>query len=301
MKLALLYEHPGWSRQLLAAFETRAIDVTPLNIVDWHWDGSEHPGFERVINRVNAMPSAGRSPSIAAHTVHILQALELWKVPLINGARTHLIGVSKTAQAALFASLGLRTPRSIAIHRPEEAPAAAERIGYPCLVKPNIGGSGAGISQFDDGEQLALAVRTRQLDLGIDGTGLIQQRIQSADGFVYRLEVLGDQVFYAIRQPIQEGSYNYCAADGCSTGADAGGGTRIDPFEPAGCIVEQAIACIQGAGADLGGVEYLIDGRTGEACFYDFNPYSNFVADGESLLGFSPEQRFIDFVLNRTT
>ena len=56
------------------------------------------------------------------------------------------------------------------------------------------------------------------------------------------------------------------------------------------------IEVVRTCGADFGGVEFLMDRRTGTPCYYDFNPYSNFVTNGESLLGFSPEDRFIDFV-----
>ena len=50
--------------------------------------------------------------------------------------------------------------------------------------------------------------------------------------------------------------------------------------------------------ADFGGIEYIINRETGKPCYFDFNPYSNFVSHGETFLGFSPEQRFVDFIKN---
>ncbi|MGB1110724.1 MAG: ATP-grasp domain-containing protein, partial [Gammaproteobacteria bacterium] len=279
MNIALLHEHPSWSTSLIQAFASRGIALEVIDVGSLNWDCRATADFDLAINRVNVMPSAGRPTSVAAHTQHYLHWLEQQGVRVINGARAHFVGCSKAAQSALFNQLGLSTPRAVAINHPEQALAVSAQIGFPCIVKPNLGGSGAGIARYQQPEELALAIKTRQLDLGLDGTGLVQENIPSADGFVYRLEILGGELFYAIRQPIQEGAFNYCAADGCSTGGEK----TIEPFSPSAEIVKSAIECIRAAGADLGGVEYLIHAETGEPCFYDFNPYSNFVADGETL------------------
>ncbi|MEM7561878.1 MAG: hypothetical protein AAF353_02380, partial [Pseudomonadota bacterium] len=218
-----------------------------------------------------------------------------------------IIGLSKATQNALFSRLGLPHPKGIAIHRIQDALTAAESIGFPLIFKPNVGGSGQGIQKFDNPEELALAVETKSLDFGVDGTGIIQQYVES-DGYVYRVEILGNALFYSIRQPIQSDSFNYCAADGCSAAGEPApeednldfcvvtGAGSIEVFDVPAPVLEQVKSIIGAANADIGGVEYLIDQNTGEACFYDFNPYSNFVSNGESLLGFSPEQRFADFL-----
>ena len=116
-------------------------------------------------------------------------------------------------------------------------------------------------------------------------------------------------MFYSIRQPVQDGIFNYCAADGCATesgqqpdgtefdfcvvGADRG----IEPFKVEDAVVSDVVNIVRQCGADLGGVEYFVTAESSTPCYYDFNPYSNFVADGSSLLGFSPEHRYIDFVM----
>ena len=131
-----------------------------------------------------------------------------------------------------------------------------------------------------------------------------------SDGFIYRIEMLGDKLFYSIKQRTQQGVFNYCAADGCGsenavesnlqssieTGSIEEHG--IEVFSPTDLIVNQVSSILTEAGADLGGVEYFVREKTQEPCFYDFNPYSNFVANGETLLGFSPEEKYVDFVLD---
>ncbi len=52
-------------------------------------------------------------------------------------------------------------------------------------------------------------------------------------------------------------------------------------------------------GADLGGVEYLINARDGHAYFYDVNALSNFVADAPNVVGFDPFINLVDFIVER--
>ncbi len=310
MRIAFLYEHPQWSQKLIACLEANGHEVTPFCVSGLHFDPGALAGrFDLALNRVNIMPSAEAAPGATFQAVHLLGCFEAAGVRVVNGSRCHAIGLSKAMQNALFTSLELNCPPAIAIHRADDALAAADEIGFPLVFKPNVGGSGQGIQLFDQRGELEQAVALKALDFGVDRTGMIQSYVES-DGFVYRVEILGDDLFYSIRQPIQAGSFNYCAADGCSTAGEpaaaaaagdldfcvADGGSSIEAFEVPGAILARVRAIVAAAGADIGGVEYFIESESGDACFYDFNPYSNFVANGEALLGFSPEQRFNDFL-----
>ena len=316
MQIAYLHEHPAWSEQLLSVLQQRVPGMVPVNVADHYFDtDTHHCKFSAALNRINIMPSADRPPQVVFQTQHYLNWLELSGVRVINGARAHAIGSSKALQNGVFSSLNLAYPKGIAIYRQEDAIAAAKQIGYPVIVKPNIGGSGSGIKLYENHEELKQAVQIRALDLGVDRTGLVQRYIPS-DGYVYRVEVLGDKLFYSIKQPIVEGEFNYCAADGCSTDTqkpaadtmqinhsesdfdfcvlgEAGG---IQLHTPPPDVVQNVVSILKKCDADFGGVEYFIDTNTGQPCYYDFNPYSNFVSNGEKLLGFSPEERFTDFV-----
>ncbi len=294
MKVALLYEHPSWSERLIATLVDDGIDLLPINSAELAFDtGAVGPPYDLLINRVNIMPHASRHPSLAFHTLHFLGWLEQTQVRVLNGYRSHAIGASKAMQNGLFARLGLNHPAAIAIHHPEDTLEAAERIGFPLIIKPNLGGSGSGVARYDDLATLQRDVRLKAIDLGIDRSGIVQRYIES-DGFVYRVELLGDALFYSIRQPIMDNRFNYCAAEGCAQTPHQEGG--IELHHPSPAVLDQVRAILKAAQADFGGVEYFIEADSGAPCFYDFNPYSNFVAGGEDLLGFSPEQRFAGFV-----
>lgn len=308
MNIAFLYEHPSWSTKLLDCFSQKNIQISPINIDDLTFDTSQWIGhFDLVVNRINIMPSAECEPSVVFHTLHFLNWLETLAIPVVNGAKSHFAGASKAVQNGIFSQLGLEHPKAIAIHKPVQALMAAQSIGYPLIVKPNIGGSGSGIEKFDTEQALEQAILENELTLGVDGTGLVQEYIES-DGYIYRVEVLGDQLFYAIRQTKVEDRFNYCAIDGCNTD-ETNESTKdgfsycavevnqgIEVFQPSAEIVNNVIAINRLAGAEVGGVEYLLNAKTGQPCFFDFNPYSNFVAEGESLLGFSPDERYVSFI-----
>lgn len=308
MNIALLYEHPTWSDALIETFQSNGIDIKLINVADLSFcPDKKPPGFNFAVNRINIMPSSGRNPSVVFHTLHYLNWLETMGVTIVNGSHTHFAGASKALQNGLFSKLAIHCPQAVAVYQAQDVLKASKTIGFPLIIKPNIGGSGSGIARYDSYGELETAVKSGKVDLGIDGTGLVQEYIHS-DGYVYRVEILGNRLFYSIRQKMMAHTFNYCAADGCSVSRTPeqrdsafdycalNQENRIQPFEAEKTIVAQAISIIESAGADLGGVEYLMDTKTGMPCFYDFNPYSNFVSNGKSLLGFSPEQRFVDYI-----
>ena len=112
----------------------------------------------------------------------------------------------------------------------------------------------------------------------------------------------------ASSQKIIADQFNYCAADGCSIDGihpdqekefgfcAAIVASQVEVFDVSPEILQQVIKIVKSSDADVGGVEYFLSSKTGQPCFYDFNPYSNFVSHGETLLGFSPEQRYVDFI-----
>ena len=150
MKIAFLYEHPEWSRTLIECLTANGHEIIEFRISGLTFDPDdldEH--FDLAINRINIMPSATAAPGTNFQGIHFLACLEASGIRVINGSRSHSIGLSKAMQNALFSSLRLHHPRAIAIHRADDALMTADMIGYPIVFKPNVGGSGQGIERFD--------------------------------------------------------------------------------------------------------------------------------------------------------
>jgi hypothetical protein len=298
--IGILYEHPLWFEPLFAELDRRGVPYERLDATRHVFDpGEQASPYSLVMNRMS--PSAwmrGHAEAIF-HTVHYLAYLEEVGANVLNGHHAFNVEISKTRQCALFARLGLNYPRARTISDSSQAVAAATGLRYPVLVKPNVGGSGAGIHSFSSPDELAGA----ELDLGLDGTGLVQEHLPAEGESIIRIEIVGGEFLYAIRIRLVPGGFNLCPADYCELPGIADGvsgrGLPIERFDPPPEVVEDAKRIIAAARMDLGGVEYLVNARDGLPYFYDVNALSNFVADAPEVVGFDPFVDLVDFILER--
>ncbi|MBI2215753.1 MAG: hypothetical protein HYU51_00500 [Candidatus Rokubacteria bacterium] len=197
--------------------------------------------------------------------------------------------------------------------------AAAQRLRFPVVVKPNVGGSGAGIVRFES--RADLEARLATLDLGPDHTVLVQEYVEPRDGAIVRVEVLDGRALYAIRIVRSTGRFNLCPADICQT---------PPPTTASACPVDAAPAVrlhggtIEAPQAPLLGAPRGVRGRTRqsrgaprspdpalsvarvdapaeavEAAIRLARATSNFVANAPEVLGFDPFVPFVDFIVQR--
>jgi glutathione synthase/RimK-type ligase-like ATP-grasp enzyme len=308
--LVIHYEHPRWFDRLFAELDRRGVTYTKSRASHHAFDPAAEPGEERqvIFNRMS--PSAWRrgEGSAIGHTLAWLQSLERAGHRVINGARGFSHEISKSLQLSVLAGLGLPGPRSRVIHRGADAPAAAEGLRFPVVIKPNVGGSGAGIVRFDTPEDLRRAAEEDRIELGFDHVGLVQEFIPARGGFIVRVECVGGQYLYAIKVHLSGETFDLCPADICRTGdgVELGGvcaveapkaGLRVDAYEAPPHIAHAVERILTTMGIDVGGVEYIVDDRDGELYFYDVNALSNFVADAPTVLGFEPHVRLVDYLL----
>jgi glutathione synthase/RimK-type ligase-like ATP-grasp enzyme len=220
---------------------------------------------------------------------------------------------SKALQLDILAELGLPYPKARVINNAANAPAAARGLRFPIVVKPNIGGSGAGIARFDSPASLEEAAQSGRIDLGVDRVALVQELAPLRDGHITRVEVLNGKFLYGINVYPAEDSFNLCPADICQTtdgkelsraacAVDAQkNGMRVEQFKPSREIVREIERIAERVNLDVGGIEYLIDDRDGRHYFYDINALSNFVADGRNVVGFDPFERLVDYLIARVS
>lgn len=297
--IAILYEHPEWFLPLFAELDRRRLPYIKFHVQEHTFDPTvlEVP-YSLVVNRVSAYPSTVSSPTIVFYVQQYLAYLERSGIPVINGHFAYTIGLSKALQGTILQKLGVRSPKSIAIHAPEQALAAAQQLNFPLLIKPNIGGSGAGIYKFLSAGELEEFVRSPDVTLGIDGTALVQEYLPARNQQILRVEILNRQFLYGLRLPIAEDSFNYCPANGCNVTES---GLAVEAFAPPDHVIEEVKQILAASQADLGGVEYLVNDQDGEIYYYDINPLSNFVANAVDVVGFDPIVRFVDYLETRAT
>jgi hypothetical protein len=305
--IGILYEHPQWFLPLFAELDRRGVDYDPIDGSEPGFDPSERLGpYSLVLNRMS--PSAwtrGNGAAIEAAREY-LRLLEERDVAVINGSRAFAHETSKTRQLELFADIGVRFPRSVPVDDPRQVAAAARGLEFPVLVKPDLGGSGAGMRSFADPEELEEAVDGGEVaSLGPGGPLIVQEHLPAEGESIVRVEILGGEFLYAIRILLMPGSFNLCPADYCELPGVADGvsgrGLPIEGFSPPAAVVEDAKRIVAAAGMDLGGVEYLVSARDGHVYFYDVNALSNFVADAPTVIGFDPFVDLVDFVLQRAS
>jgi hypothetical protein len=306
--LAIYYEHPVWFLPLFAELDARNIDYVKLDASRHSFDpAAAGTDFSLFFNRMSASAYLRGNGQAIFFTQSYLAYLETTGAPVLNGSQAFSLEISKARQLQLFDSLGLRFPKTRIVNCTDEIPAAAEEIGFPLLVKPNIGGRGAGMVRFDSIEQLGAAIDEAGLDLGIDQIALVQELIPARNGHITRVETLGGKFLYAIDIFTTGEDFNLCPAEICQIEGVAafleGSPTkgpevklRVQPCTPPRSLIDAVEKIVAVGGIDVGGVEYIIDDRDGRAVFYDINALSNFVADAPRIVGFDPNVRLVDFL-----
>jgi hypothetical protein len=268
--IAIYYEHPDWFRPLFQQLDERGAHWVKVDVPDHHYDvASTEREYSLLFNRMS--PSAwqrGLGHAIL-YTVNYLAHLEAQSVRVVNGSRCFRHEISKALQLTNLEKLGLPYPKAQVINHPSQALAAAEAIGYPVVIKPNIGGSGAGIERFNSKEELRGAVEANRLYFGIDSTALVQE------AFTAREEL----------------TRIACPADAPKSGM------KVEGYDPPRKVIEDVERIVELAGVEVGGIEYVIDDRTGRQMYYDVNALSNFVADPIRVVGFNPYARLADFLI----
>lgn len=309
MTIAIYHEHPDWFKPLFHELDRRGIRYVRLDAAAHEFDPSESESlYDLVVNRASPSAYLRGHAQTTFHTLHWLRHLARLGVPVINGAEVYGHELSKATQLDLLQSLGLPYPRARAINNASRAVESARGLRYPVLVKANVGGSGAGIVRYDTEKALADAVAAGTVDLGIDGTALVQESAPLRDGHITRVETIGGKYLYAIKVYPAVGSFDLCPADACQTtngvelvrGACAvdapKSGLRVEGYAPPAHIIAEVERISQAAKLDIGGIEYLVDDRDGKHYYYDINALSNFVADAPNVIGFDPWERFADYI-----
>ena len=308
--IGVYYEHPDWFRPLFAELERRGVPYERLDATRHRYDATNGDGtqFGLVFNRMSPSAYLRGSGHSILYTSNYLAHLEHLGVRVVNGLHAFRLETSKALQLALLKSLGLPFPAARVINHPSQAPAAAEGLRFPVVVKANIGGSGAGIVRYERAADLEHAVEEGRVELGLDQTALVQEFIPARGGHITRVETLGGRFLYAINVHTSGDSFNLCPADICHSvdgeeltrgacPADAPkNNLRVESYVPPGEVIADVERIMAAARIDIGGVEYIVDDRDGQRYYYDINALSNFVADAQRVVGFDPVPRLVDFL-----
>ena len=295
--LAVFYEHPQWFEPLFRELDRRGVDWAPLSILDHTFDpaGDRAPA-PVVLNRLAMSSFLRQSEHALFYSVAALGHWEDLGARVINGPGVLAYDTSKARQLSLFRTCGLETPNTRVAHRRADVVGLANEIGYPVMVKVNVGGSGTGMIRYDSAEELEAAVADGLTPVGVDGVALVQEYVPARDARVIRCEVLDGKLLYAIALNGAGSTFDLCPADVCMVDKPT---ITIEAYQPPPEIVTVVERAAVRAGLDVGGIEYMIDDRDGRAKFYDLNALSNFVANPLQVLGYDPHDNLVDYLIGQ--
>jgi hypothetical protein len=304
--LVVLFEHPDWQKPLWTALERRRIRYSAFELKRAAFDPDAVPEAPLYFNQ--ASPSAyvrGHARAVPL-ALSLMRSLELGGARVLNGWRAFLLELSKSAQAALLRQLEIPHPRSLVFNDAETA-LAQWTGGWPALLKPEQGGSGARIFLLNSPDELRKLLRDQPSVWLPDNLLLLQQyfAVDPAQGIV-RMEFLGGKLLYAMRV-VSNGAFNLCPSQVCNPDGDGGSHCAVPAsapakpveFYPYPDVPAEAVAMgdkIMAAGRlDVGGIEYL-EAADGTRIFYDVNANSNLRAPIGQAFGFDPFERVVDYL-----
>ncbi len=304
--LVVLYEHPEWQNPLWAALERKGIRYAALDLKQAAFDPDATPDAALYFSQ--ASPSAyvrGNTRAVPL-ALSLMRSLELGGARVLNGSRAFLLELSKSAQAALLRKLEIPHPRSLAFNDPEAA-LKQWTGGWPALLKPEQGGSGARMFLLQSADELRTVLRDQPSLWLPDNLLLLQEYFPTnpAQGIV-RMEFLGGQLLYAMRV-VSHGAFNLCPSEVCNpSGGEAShcaipaaAPTRPVEFYPYPEVPAEAVATgekiMAAGGLDVGGIEYL-EAADGQRVFYDVNANSNLRMPIGQAFGFDPFARVVDYL-----
>lgn len=312
--IAVLFEHPEWQKPLFQALAHRGVETVAVDLKRAAFD----PDVVDLLGRARlvfnqASPSAyvrGHARAVP-FALSLMRSLDRHGVTVLNGADAFAFELSKSAQAAACAVLGIAHPRSLAFNDVDAA--LARWSVWPALLKPEQGGSGARIFEVRGPDELRRLLDEQPGLWAPENLLLLQERFDVDPGFgIVRMEFLGDDLLYAMRV-VSHGAFNLCPSPVCNPSDGSAGHCEIpqskttSPSKPVEFFpypevpaeaVSEGRRIMKAGGLDVGGIEYLVD-RDGRRVFYDVNANSNLRPAIAAHFGFDPFERVVDFLVDR--
>jgi len=304
LDLVVLFEHPEWQKPLWTALDKRGVRYEKFDLKAAAFDPDAVPDARVYFNQASPSAYVRGNTRAVPFASSFMRSLELGGARVLNGSKAFLLELSKSAQCALLKGLGIDHPRTLAFNDPEAA-LAKWTSGWPALVKPEQGGSGARMFLLNAPEELRTLLDEQPTLWLPDNLLMLQEYFPAADPLrgIIRMEFLGGKLLYAMRV-VSHGAFNLCPSVACNS-EDGGESHCVIPaakpveFYPYPEIparaVEMGERIMAAGGLDVGGIEYLEAGD-GRLIFYDVNANSNLRAPIAQAFGFDPFERVVDYL-----
>ncbi len=286
-RVYVIHENDAWLEPLRREFEAQCVPYAEWFLDRGMLDLSTEPPAGVFYSRMSASSHTRDHRYGAEYTGAVLAWLARHGRRVANGERALQLEISKVAQYEALARFGIPSPATIAVIGNEHIARAAERLGFPLILKHNRGGKGLGVRLFLSAAALAEHLASPDFSEPVDGITLVQRYIKAPEPFITRVEFVGGRFYYAVRVDTSQG-FELCPADACQVDAAAAGACPAeapsDKFQilrefdhP---LIPRWRAVLAANGVDIAGVEFIVD-EAGRAFTYDINTNTNYNSEAE--------------------
>jgi len=204
-RIYVIHENDAWVAPLRRQFEARALPYAEWFLDQGVLDLRSVPPQGVFYNRMSASSHTRDHRYAAEYTAGVLAWLKRHGRTVVNGERALQLEISKVAQYNALAAFDIETPPTLAVIGRAKIAAAAERLGFPLILKHNRGGKGLGVRLFLSREALVEHLESPTFEEPIDGITLVQRYIKAPAPFITRVEFVGGQFLYAVQVDTSEG------------------------------------------------------------------------------------------------
>ncbi|MBP0464966.1 ATP-grasp domain-containing protein [Roseomonas sp. PWR1] len=295
-RIHIIHENDAWMPPLRDAFAAIGAEHSEWFLDRGLLDLTRPPPEGVFYNRMSASSHTRGHTFAPEYAGAVIEWLERHGRLVVNGRRAIQLELSKVAQYEALAAFGIPTPPTVAVVGEENIPAAAERIGFPLILKHNRAGKGLGVQLVRSEAALKEAVARILADEDPharprDGIWLVQRYIATPEPFITRAEFVGGRFLYAVRVDTSEG-FELCPADACAIPEGAacpavapGEKFRIiEGFQHA--MIPRMERFLVANGVGVGAIEFATDAEGGIHA-YDVNTNTNYNAEAERRAGVS--------------
>ncbi len=290
----VIHENSAWIEPLRREFAILGTPVGEMFLDQGLLDLTSAPPPGVFYNRMSASSHTRGHTYAPEYAAAVIEWLERHGRTVVNGRRALQLEVSKVAQYQALAAFNIPAPPTIAVVGTGNIQVAAEKLGFPVILKHNRAGKGLGVRLVLSAPALAEAMTqiiasNDEHSQPRDGIWLVQRYIHAPQPFITRAEFVGGKFLYAVRVDTSEG-FELCPADVCQLESVCPASAAAPKFQVipgfAHPLIPRWEAFLQANGIGVGAIEFATDAE-GNAWSYDVNTNTNYNPEAEAKAGVS--------------
>ena len=283
-KIYIIHENEEWIIPL-----KKELDKLQFPYVDWFINTGEIdltnvPANGVFYNRMSASSHTRNHRYAVEFTEPLLCWLQAHGRRVVNNRNAILLEVRKAEQYLALNKYGIKTPKTFVARGKEFILKAAKKFdNNPFILKPNRGGKGTGVQLFKFTNSLEEVLNNDWNELSLDGITLVQEYIEPKDGCIVRVEFIGGEYYYAVREDASDG-FELCPADDCHVEDTFCPTTEDVSLNKAKFEIiknyhnpdlDKYKDFLKNSGMEIAAIEYVVN-KNGEKYVYDVNVNTNY-------------------------